>query len=158
MVRLDVEFIQTMLYRYYYYGIFPATRTTYSSSQASYFKFCSMIQHYPIPTNESTILLFVTHTSPPRGLSCTTVKAIHNMHVPNSQHIDFNQLLTPQLQQVLRGTQWTQAFSKPPWISRPITLDIMKEILNLLLHKSASYDNTMLWETCCTDFSGFHLK
>ena len=78
-----------------------------------------------------------------------TAKAIHSMHVPNSQHIVFNQLLTPQLHLVIRGTQWTQAFSKPPQTRSPTTLDIMKAILNLLLHKSASYDITTLWAACC---------
>ena len=37
----------------------------------------------------------------------------------------------------------------------PITLDIMKATLNLLLQKDASYDNIMMWAACCTAFLGF---
>ena len=77
------------------------------------------------------------------------------MHVATRQHTVFHQQLTSRLQQVLKGIQWTQAISKPPWIRRLFTLDIMKAIFNLLLKKSASYDNAMLWAACCTAFFGF---
>ena len=77
------------------------------------------------------------------------------MHVATGQHIVFNQQLTPRLQQVLKGIQRTQAISKAPRIRRPITLDIMKAILNLLLQKDTSYDNTKMWAACCTAFFGF---
>ena len=77
---------------------------TYSPGQASYLNFCFMIQHTSIPANESTILLFVTHLTT-SGLSYTTIKvylsAIHSMHVVTSQHIVFNQQLTPWLQQIM---------------------------------------------------------
>ena len=147
-----------MLYRYYHYGISPVTRSTYSSGQTSYLDFCSTIQHNPIPAQESTLLLFVTHLAI-SGLSHTTItvylSAIHSMHVATGQYTVLHQQLTPWLQQVLKGIQWTQAISKPPRVRRPITLDIMKAIFNLLLKKSASYDNVMLWTACCTAFFGF---
>ena len=153
--RLDIKFLQIMLYRYYHYDISPATRPTYSSSQISYLNFCSMIQHNPIPAHESTILLFFMHLAT-SGLSHTTIKmylsAIHSMHVATGQHTVFHQQLTPWLQQVLKGIQWTQAISKPSWIRQPITLDIMKAIFDLLLKRPAFYDNAMLWAACCTAF------
>ena len=140
-----------MFHRYYHNGISPATRHTYSSAQQSYLKFCSAIQCTPTPTHESTLLLFVTHLAT-SGLSHTSIKvyrsAIRSMHVATGQHIIFNQQLTPRLQQVLKGIQRTQAISKAPRIRRPITLDIMKAILNLLLQKDTSYDNTMMWAAC----------
>ena len=117
-----------------------------------------MIQHNPIPAQEPTLLLFATHLAI-SGLSHTTIKvylsAIHSMHVTTGQHTVFHQQLPPRLQQVLKGIQWTQAISKPPWVRRPITLDIMKAIFNLLLKKSASYDNAMLWAAFCATFFGF---
>ena len=117
-----------------------------------------MIQHNPIPANKSTILLFVMHLTT-SGLSHTTIKvhlsAIHSVYVATGQHTVFNQQLTPQLQQVLKGIQLTQAISKPLRIRRPITLDITKAILNLLLKNSAYYDNTMLEAACFTAFLGF---
>ena len=135
--RLAIKFLQTLLCIYYSDSISPATKTTYSPSQTSYLKFCSMIQYTSIPANESTILLFVTYLAT-SGLSYTTINmyhsAIHSMPVATGQHIVFNQQLTPRLQQVLHDYDEP----KPPQIRRPITLDIMKAILNLLLKKSAS--------------------
>ena len=117
-----------------------------------------MIQHIPIPAQESTLLLFVTHLAI-SGLSHTTIKvylsAIRSMHVATGQHAVFHQQLTPRLQQVLKGIQRTQAVSKSPRVRRPITLDIMKAIFHLLFNKSASYDNALLWAACCTAFFGF---
>ena len=99
----STSFRHCFAYMYYYYGISPTTRTTYSPGQTSYLKFCSMIQHTSIPANESTILLFVTHLTT-FGLSYTTIKvclsAIHSMLVATNQHYS-NQQLTPRLQQVL---------------------------------------------------------
>ena len=147
-----------MLHRYYHNGISPATRNTYSSAQQSYLKYCSAIQCTPTPAHESTPLLFVTHLATSE-LSHTSIKvylsAIHSMHIATGQRIVFHQQLTPRLQQVLKGIQRTQAISKAPRIRRPITLDIMKAILNLLLQKDTSYDNTMIWVACCTAFFGF---
>ena len=52
-----------------------------------------MIQHNPIPTHESTILLFVMHLAT-SGLSHTTIKlnlsAICSMHVATGQHTVFS--------------------------------------------------------------------
>ena len=155
---MDIKFLQTMLYRYYHYGISPGARSSYSSSQTGYLNFCSMIQHNPIPAHKSTILLFVMHLAT-SGLSHTTIKvylsAVCSMHVATDQHTVFNQQLTPQLQQVLKRIQHTQPISNPPWIRRPITLDIMKAIFSLLLKKSPSYKTAMLCAARCTAFFGF---
>ena len=83
------------------------------------------------------------------------LSAIHSMHVATDQHMVFNQQLTPRLQQVLKGIQRIQAISNAPQIRRPIILDIMQTILNLLLQKDASYDNIMMWAACYTAFFGF---
>ena len=147
-----------MLHRYYHNGIYPATRNTYSFAQQSYLKFCSAIQCSPTPPHASTLLLFVTHLAT-SGLSDTSIKvylsAIHSMHVATGQHIGFDQQLTPRLQQVLKRIQRTQAISKASRIRRPITMDIMKAVMNLLLQKDASYDNIMMWVACCTAFFSF---
>ena len=148
-----------MLHRYILSQWYPwGTRNIYSSAQQSYLKFCSAIQCSPTSAHESTPLFFVTHLAT-SGLSHTSINVylsdIRSMHVAIGQHIIFNQQLIPRQQQFLKGIQWTQDISKAPWIRRPITLDIMKAILNSLLQKVSFYDNNMMWAACCTAFFGF---
>ena len=111
-----------------------------------------------MPTSESTLLLFVAYLTT-LNLSHATIKvyisAVRHMHVTAGHHSKFNQQLSPRLQQVLKGIQKTQAATQPPRIRLPITLSIMQDIKRLLLQKSQSYDNTMIWAACCLAFFGF---
>ena len=53
--RLDIPFLQKMVYRYYQLGISSATRATYSCGEQCYLTFCSAIHQEPLPTSESTL-------------------------------------------------------------------------------------------------------
>ena len=72
---LDLTLIQNMLHRYFDNGISSATRVTYAAGQQRYLDFCSAIHRPPLPTNEHTLLLFITHLAIV-GLSHTATKCI----------------------------------------------------------------------------------
>ena len=147
-----------MLQRHYLNGLAPSTRNTYAAGQNLYKIFCSRANRTPIPTSESTLLLFVAHLTT-LNLSYATIKvylsAIRHMHVTVGQHSSFNLQLTPRLQQVLKGIRKTQAASKPPRARLPITRSIMQRIRCSLLKRPQSYDNIMIWAACCLAFFGF---
>ena len=56
---------------------------------------------------------------------------------------------------MLNGIKISQIASSPPRVRLPITLQLMQKIKNLLLQQPGSYDNIMVWATCCLAFFGF---
>ena len=106
---------------------------SYSSGiKHDYIKFCNQLA---LPTTKSTLLLFVTYLAS-LNLSHPTIKVylagVRSLHVAHSHHFTFNQQLTPQLQQVLKGIQKQQAIGSAPMIRRPITIQIMAGIKSIL--------------------------
>ena len=142
----------------YLNGSAPTTRNTYAADQKQYITFCSHANRIPIPTSESTLLLFVTHLTT-LNLSYATIKvylsAVRHMHVTTGQHSKFTHQLTPHLQQVLKGIQKTQSATQPSRQRLPITLSIMQSMKRLLLQKPPSYDNVLIWAACCLAFFDF---
>ena len=111
-----------------------------------------------MPTTETTLILFATYLASER-ITYATIKvylaAIHNTHVSAGLHSHFYQQLSPRLQSVLKGIKKTQAITQPAKPCSPITLDIMKNIKNLLSRQPNSYLNIMIWAACCLVFFGF---
>ena len=104
---------------------------SYSSGIKHYIKFCNQLA---LPTTKSTLLLFVTYLAS-LNLSHPTINVylagVRSLHVAHSHHFTFNQQLTPQLQQVLKGIQKQQAIGSASMIRRPITIQIMGGIKSI---------------------------
>ena len=83
------------------------------------------------------------------------LSAVHHMHVMSGLHGYFSQQLTPRLQRALTGIKRNQAATSPPRTRLPITLQLMHNLKCLLFQQPSSYDNIMLWATCCLAFCGF---
>ena len=77
------------------------------------------------------------------------------MHVMSGLHQSFSQQLTPRLQLALIGIKRSQAATSPARTRLPITLQLMHNIKRLLSQHPSSYDNIMLWTSCCLAFCGF---
>ena len=83
------------------------------------------------------------------------ISAIRNLHVTSGQHLYFTDQLTPRVEQVLRGIKKEQSFRLPMKICLPITIQIMRQIKDLLLQTSHDYKSILMWVVCCTTFFGF---
>ena len=81
---------------------------------------------------------------------------VRSLHVAHGHHFTFNQQLTPQLQQVLKGIQKQQAIGSAPRIRRPITIQIMAGMKSILLKNPHDYRNIMMWAACCLVFLDFY--
>ena len=68
---------------------------------------------------------------------------------------DINLLLTPRLQQILKGIQKSQSVTHPPKVCLPITIEMMESIKRLILQMPKTYTNSMIWAACCRAFFGF---
>ena len=68
---------------------------------------------------------------------------------------DINLLLTPRLQQILKGIQKSQSVTHLPKVRLPITLEMMESIKRLILQMPKTYTNSMIWVACCLAFFGF---
>ena len=98
--------------------------------------------------------MFVSHLAQD-GLSHPTIKvylsAVRNLHVSAGLHNQFELVLTPRLEMVIK-------LEKSLITSRtrlPITLDIMADISKRLNDSPHNHDNIMLWAACCLAFFGF---
>ena len=80
---------------------------------------------------------------------------VRSLHVAHGHHFTFNQQLTPQLQQVLKGIRKQQAIGSAPRIRQPIIIQIMAGIKSILLKNPHDYHNIMMWAACCLAFFGF---
>ena len=111
-----------------------------------------------MPTSESTLLLFVAHLASLK-LSHSTIKVylsgVRSLHVAQGHHDSFNKCLTPRLHQVIKGIRKDNAIIHTPRIRRPITIEIMKGIKEVLLQNPHDYNNIMMWAACCLAFFGF---
>ena len=83
------------------------------------------------------------------------ISAIRNLHVASGQHHHFTDQLTPRLEQVLRGIKKEQSYRFPTKIRLPITIQIMRQIKELLLQTPHDYNSILMWAVCCTAFFGF---
>ena len=93
------------------------------------------------------------------GLAHTSIKvyfsAIGNLHSSCSHHSEYQQALTPRLEQVLRGIKREQLFTRSVRVRLPITVEIMHQIHSVLSKCPTEYEGMMLWAACCTAFFGF---
>ena len=155
---MDLPQLLKALGNYYSVGISPATRRSYLAGFKQYTTFCSQAQFVPIPTNEATLLLFVSHLAT-QNLAYATIKvylaAVCSAHVAAGMHNSFQDQLIPRLLQVMKGIRKQTAISRPPRICLPITTDIMQGIHKVLHNKPASYSSKMIWAACCMAFFGF---
>ena len=139
-------------------GLAPTTRATYSAGWRKFTIFCAETHTTSMSASEQTLLLFATSMAASR-ISHGTIKvylsAVHYMHVMSGLHEYFRQQLSPRLQLALTGIKRSQAATSPPRTRLPITLQLMHNLKRLLSQQPSSYDNIMLWATCCLAFCGF---
>ena len=102
--------------------------------------------------------MFVTYLATNK-ISHASIKvylsAVRHMHVLEGLHNEFNQLLTPRLQLILKGIKRQQASTTQPRVRLPITIQILCKIQAYLSMIAPSYSNTMLWAMCSLAFFGF---
>ena len=139
-------------------GLAPSTITTYSAGKNKYIQFCTASRISPIPSSETTLILFASYLAT-ANMSHTTIKvylaAIRHMHVVAGLHERFSEQLTSRLQLVLRGIKKAQASTSSPRVRLPITLQLIQSIKNILSNQPHLYRNIMLWAACCLAFFGF---
>ena len=106
-------------------GLAPSTIATYSAGQKKYIHFCTTHQVTPLPSSETTLILFASYLAT-TNISHTTIKvylsAVHHMHVVAGLHELFSEQLTPQLELALRCIKKFQASNASPEVRLPITL------------------------------------
>ena len=87
-------------------GLTSSTIATYSAGRKKYIQFCTTHQAIPLPSSETTLILFASYLAT-TNISHTTIKvylsAVHHMHVFAGLHEFFSEQLTPQLQLALCG-------------------------------------------------------
>ena len=99
--RLDVPSLSSAVHHYYQQGLAISTHKSYQAAIQQYLTFCDQIKHTPMPTNESTLLLYIAHMRR-KGLSHSTIRvylsAIRSLQVAEGQHNYFTAQYTPRLQ------------------------------------------------------------
>ena len=94
-----------------------------------------------------------------KGLAHSSIKvylsAVRNFHVQAGLHVEWERLLTPRLQLVLRGIKRAKATSPPTAARLPITVEVMRQIKAVLMKAPQKYDNILLCAACCLAFFGF---
>ena len=155
---LDITHLWNTVQSYYHRGAAQSTKFVYASGQQRYLNFCSSVARQPPPMCESTLLLFVSHLAA-CGLSCTTIKVylstVRHFHTTYSHHKEFQEQLTPRLQQAIKGIKKRQARLKEPKIRRLITVEIMHKIHFVLSCRPVSFSTKMLWAAGCIAYFGF---
>ena len=155
---IDVPVLHLKAQEFYANGLAASTKSTYSAGQLRFTSFCQGFKVPPLPATESTLILFASYLAT-LNISHTTIKvylsALRHMHVSAGMYTIFNNQLTPRLQLTLKGIQKSQAFTQPPRIQLPITLQIMESVKALLSNQPHSYFNIMIWAACCLAFFGF---
>ena len=128
----EIAYLQQMTQVYYDRVLAPSSKSTYSAGQQRFTSFCKSAKEQSMPASESTLLLFATHLAT-SSISYATIKiylsAVGHMHITAGMDSFFNQQLTPQLQQVLKGIQKSQSLTHPPRVRLPIIIQIMENIL-----------------------------
>ena len=84
--------------------------------------------NHPQVRTRPVFLWMVTHST-----IKVYISAIRNLHVASVQHRHFTDQLTSRLEQVLRGIKKEQSYRLPTKIRLPITIQIMRQIKELLL-------------------------
>ena len=155
---IDVPVLHLKAQEFYANGLAASTKSTYSAGQLRFTTFCQRLKVPPLPATESTLILFTSYLAT-LTISYTTIKvylsAIRHIHVSARMYTIFNNQLTPRLQFTLKGIQKSQAFTQPPRIRLPITLQIMGSVKTLLSNQLHSYFNIMIWAACCLALFGF---
>ena len=92
----------------------PSIRQTFTAGQQKFYYFCSSMKCTPMPSTETTLVLFASHSTD-CNISHNTIKvylaATRQLHVSAGLHELFSHQLTPRLQQVLRGIKKCQDIS-----------------------------------------------
>ena len=155
---LDLCRLTKAMEQYYTAGTSPATQKSYLAGLKHYITFCSQAKLAPIPTTETTLLLFVTYLAN-QNLAYSTIRvyltAIRSVHVTEGKHNTFESQLTPRLLLVMKGIRKLTDTSKPPRVRLPITSDILQGIHTVLSAEPHLYFSKMMWAACCMAFFGF---
>ena len=125
-------------------GIRGTTKSTYSTAQKRFLKFCDDYELSPIPCSHQTILLYVTYLHN-AGLTANSVSvyisAVRSLHVLAG--LPEPELRTPQVKLALKA----MVAKNPPLRKKlPITYDMLKNMLSLL----AKFPDRLMWSALLT--------
>ena len=105
----------------------------------------------PLPTNEWTLMLFVTALS--RTLKAPSTKVylagVRALHVENGFGNPLDDCL--RLQRVVRGIKHVQGTGTQPRL--PITVAILRRLYSLI--DISAYHDALMWAACCIECFGF---
>lgn len=130
-------------------GLRPTTRTTYSSAENQYLKFCHFYSFIPVPTTEDILCLYVTFMFNHRHLKYGSIRvylsAVRSLHVRNGIPYPSQ---CHKLALALRGVANN---CPPPAQKLPITYDML-----VRMHKlhSDTYNDLVYWTAICLGFYG----
>ena len=85
--RLDIPSLSLTVHQYYPKGLAASTHKSYQAAIQQYLTLYDQIKHMPVPTNESTLLLYIAHMG--KGLFHSTIKvylSAISLHVAKGQH------------------------------------------------------------------------
>ena len=152
---LDIRDLQAAVQSYYFNGIAPSTRQAYITGQSWYIKFSQQLHILPLPTSESTLLLFSAYLAK-QSLVHTTIKvylsAIRHLHITHGLHNAYAEQLTPRVQLILKGIKKMQLHNKLLKQRLPTTVAIMTRIYNTVAQTPNDYHSIMIWAACCLAF------
>ena len=155
---MDIPVLWSGVQGYYFNGIASSTLQAYNTGQTRYLKFCKHINTPPLPTSETTLLLFSAYLAQ-QPLAYTTIKVylstVRHLHTTLGFHSVYAEQVTPRLQLVLKGIKKKQLHSESPRERLPITTAIMTRIHNIFARTPNDYHSIMMWAACNLAFFGF---
>ena len=156
---MEIARLDSLARVYFGQALASSTRRSYQSAQRRYSDFCSSISLPPVPVNQSTLCLFVTHLAA-QGVTHRSIKcylsAVRHLHIAKiGSEPGISSMIS--LGYVLQGIKRVQAASGPAPQRRrlPITAAIMRTLGHSWEAQGDSFDRQLLWAACCTSFHGF---
>lgn len=137
----ELRDLQVKANEYFYSGLANNTHRTYSSAQRQYLEFCDKHGLKPLPGDETTLILFITHLAQrikPQSIK-VYMAGVRALHISNGYHNPLTD--TIKLKQTLRGIE-RKHFS-PVQQKLPITFDLLCKMYTFI--DLANQDDTVYW-------------
>lgn len=131
----------------------PSSRKVYSSAQNTFIRFCSALGVPACPAPEQVLLLFVADLSQRvcHGTIRTYLAAVRHLHL--SQGAQDPLAGATRLELALKGIRRRKPRSGDPRL--PVTPWILSILGGALLHTPDTYEQLLIWATCCVGFFAF---
>lgn len=131
---------------YFTKGLSANTHRTYSAAQRQYLDFCSKHDLTPLPADETTLLLFVTHLAQrirPQSIK-VYLAGVRALHLSNGHHSPLTN--TIKLNQTLRGIEREHFITTTKKL--PITFDLLCQMHPLI--DLTDFDDVVYWSAMTT--------